>query len=75
MKHRGCRDEVVLCTKVSSGGNADNIRKQVQASLKRLGVYRIDIYMLHDVDKNVPLAETLDPLNEQVNAGYVGAMG
>ena len=75
MKDRGCRDEVLICTKVSSGNSADNIRRQVQASLERLMVDRIDIYMLHDPDGEVPLDETLEALNEQVGAGNLKTIG
>ncbi len=75
MKDRGCRDDVLLCTKVSSGNSAENIRTQVQASLERLMIDRIDIYMLHDADAEVPLEETLDALKEQVSAGHIKAIG
>ena len=75
MKDRGCRDEVLICTKVSSGNSADNIRRQVQASLERLMVDRIDIYMLHGPDGEVPLDETLGALNEQVEAGNLVTIG
>ena len=74
MKDRGCRDQVLICTKVSSGNSAENIRTQVQASLERLMINQIDIYMLHGADE-VPLEETLDALNEQVDAGYVKSIG
>ena len=46
MKDRACRDDVLLCTKVNSGNSAENIARQVQASLERLMTDRIDIYML-----------------------------
>ena len=75
MKQRGCRDEIVLCTKVSSGSSSENIHNQVQASLERLGVDHVDIYMLHDVDTTVPLDETLDALDKQVGAGHVNVIG
>ena len=75
MKDRGCRGEVLLCTKVSSGNSAENIRQQVQASLERLMTDQIDIYMVHSADADVPLEETLDALNEQVDAGHLKAIG
>ena len=75
MKDRGCRDEVLLCTKVSSGNSTQNIRAQVQASLDRLMVDQIDIYMLHSSDADVPLDETLDALNDEVNAGRLKVIG
>ena len=75
MKDRGCRDQVLLLTKVSSGNSAENIRQQVQASLERLMVDQIDIYMLHGPDDGVPLDETLDALNEQLDAGHFKTIG
>jgi len=75
MKDRGCRDEIQVCTKVSSGNSAENIRQQVQASLERLMIEQIDIYMVHSADADVPVEETLDALNEQVSAGHVRAIG
>ena len=75
MKDRGCRDQVQICTKVSSGNSADNIRQQVQASLERLMVDQVDVYMLHSADAGVPIEETLDALNEQVDAGRLKSIG
>lgn len=75
MKDRGCRDEMLVCTKVSSGNSPENIRKQVQASLERLMIDQIDIYMLHSADGDVPIAEVLGALNEQVNAGHIKTIG
>ncbi len=76
MKDRGCRDEMVICTKVSGANNApDNIRKKVGDSLDRLGTESVEIYMLHEPDSNVPIAESLDALNEQVVAGRVKVIG
>ena len=75
LKKRGCGDQIVLCTKVSSGNRPDNIRKQVAASLDRLGVTCIDIYKLHKWEDDVPIDETLDALNEQVQAGAIKVIG
>ena len=72
---RGNRSDCVVCTKVASGNSPDNIRRQVEASLERLGVDRIDVYKLHNLDPVVPIDETLDALNEQVDAGKIGAIG
>jgi len=75
MRDRGCRDEIQVCTKVSSGNSPENIRKQVQASLERLMIDQIDIYMLHSPDDEVPIAEALGALDEQVNAGHIKTIG
>ena len=76
MKDRGCRDEMVICTKVSGGNNdPDNIRKKVADSLERLEVDCVEVYMLHEPDEKVPIAESLDALNEQVVAGRIKVIG
>ena len=36
---------------------------------------QIDIYMLHGSDADVPLKETLDALNDEVNAGRLKVIG
>lgn len=76
MKDRGCRDEIIICTKVSAGNNdPDNIRQKVVDSLERLGTDYVEVYMLHEPDDKVPIAESLDALNEQVVAGRVKGIG
>ena len=75
IRDRGNRNDVLICTKVSSGNSPENIRVQVQASLERLMVDRLDIYMLHDADPDVPIEEALDALREQVEAGNVQVIG
>lgn len=75
MKNRGCRDDVIICTKVSSGNSADNIKKQMAASLERLEVDYVDVYMLHSPDDSVPIEETMDALNEEIEAGHTKMIG
>ncbi len=88
---RGRRDEVIVATKfgmdlqglngddsVSGGdrrGSAAYVRTAVDASLRRLGVERIDLYQFHTPDRRTPIAETLGALDELVKAGKVRAIG
>jgi aryl-alcohol dehydrogenase-like predicted oxidoreductase len=51
------------------------IRRQVESSLRRLGVERIDLYLPHEPDDATPLEETLDALDALVAAGKLGAYG
>ena len=53
----------------------DRIRRELAASLARLGLDRVDLYLIHEPDPAVPLAETLEALDELVRAGTVGAVG
>jgi aryl-alcohol dehydrogenase-like predicted oxidoreductase len=51
------------------------VRRVVQQSLERLGVERIDVYLVHEPDHATPLADTLAALEELVRDGAIGAIG
>ncbi|MBV9821151.1 MAG: aldo/keto reductase [Actinobacteria bacterium] len=82
---RGRRDEAFLATKVGlladgrSGYRRDGSRAHIlascEASLRRLGTDRIDLYQLHRVDPAVPVEESVQALAELVRAGKVRAIG
>src|ERR1039458_10019309 len=74
------RDSVVLATKVRGkmGAGPDDqglsraaMRKSIDASLKRLGTDYIDIYYLHMPDYATPIEETLETMEEFVQARKV----
>ncbi|WP_456697458.1 aldo/keto reductase [Aeromicrobium sp. P5_D10] len=81
------RDDVVVATKFGmdmQGVNGDDqgrrgskayVRTAVEASLRRLGTDRIDLYQLHTPDPSTPLEETLGVLTELVTEGKVRAIG
>ncbi|HXY77146.1 MAG TPA: aldo/keto reductase, partial [Steroidobacteraceae bacterium] len=50
-------------------GRPARVREACQASLKRLGIERIDLYYLHRVDPQVPIEETVGAMAELVRAG------
>lgn len=75
MKANGTRGDITLCTKVGSGGTPENIERALTASLDRLGTDSTDVYKMHSPDTEVPIAETLGALDEQVKAGKVGCIG
>jgi aryl-alcohol dehydrogenase-like predicted oxidoreductase len=54
---------------------AHRIRRQIDMSLARLGVERVDVYMAHDFDPAVPQEETLLALDEIRRAGKIGVAG
>lgn len=81
---RGVRDEVVLTTKVGNhvgpgahdeGLSARHICAQVEASLRRLGTDRIDLYLTHQPDPRVPIEETLRAFDDLVRAGKIRYAG
>jgi aryl-alcohol dehydrogenase-like predicted oxidoreductase len=82
MAARGRRP--VLATKVFNSVTGDpsdrglageRILRQIEGSLERLGVERVDLYLIHAPDPDTPLAETLSAFDELVRAGKVGAIG
>ena len=77
---RGHRDEIVLATKaffptsadVNARGNSRfHLVRAVEASLKRLGTERIDLYYLHRFDDRTDLAETLRALEDLIRQGKI----
>jgi len=84
---RGRRDEAVIATKfghteypspladVGPRGSRAYVRAAVEASLRRLGIDRIDLYQQHTPDPATPVGETLEALDELVREGKVGAIG
>ncbi len=76
------RGEVVVATKVfgtapdgGRGLSREQILKQIDASLDRLGMDFVDLYQCHSFDDDVPVEETLGALTEVVDAGkarYIG---
>lgn len=77
------REEIVLSTKTFNPMNegADHglapqrVKRQLESSLERLGVDHVQMYLTHEPDPDVPVAETLGALDELVRAGKVGAIG
>jgi aryl-alcohol dehydrogenase-like predicted oxidoreductase len=79
---KGRRDEVVIATKFGmkvgeqqQGASPAYIRRACEASLRRLGVERIDLYQLHTPDSTTPIDYTLAALDELVRAGKVKEIG
>lgn len=76
------RGRYILATKLyfpmsdaDSGLSAGQIRKQLDASLKRLRVDYVDLYQCHRYDENVPLEETLEALSSAVRQGKARWLG
>ena len=82
MKSRGNHDRVVVVTKVGSDmgqGKKDlsaaYIERAVEASLKRLQVEAIDLYLSHWPDPATPYEETLGAYAKLLKAGKVRYVG
>jgi aryl-alcohol dehydrogenase-like predicted oxidoreductase len=53
----------------------DRVRRQIDTSLQRLGVERVDLYLAHAPDPAVPFAELAGVFEELLAAGKIGAYG
>jgi aryl-alcohol dehydrogenase-like predicted oxidoreductase len=82
---RGRRDRVLVATKArfamgegpnDAGLSRHHLIAECEASLRRLGTDRIDLYQMHEWDGLTPLEETLAALDDLVSSGkvrYIGA--
>ncbi|UTV29544.1 aldo/keto reductase [Photobacterium atrarenae] len=80
----GQRDRLIVTTKVGYAMNDDvngyghsrkHIMDSIDASLKRMNMDYVDIYMLHYFDTSTPVEETMEALNDIVRSGkarYIG---
>jgi len=77
---RGCRDEVVLATKAyfptgadrnARGSSRYHLVRACEASLRRLGTDRVDLFYLHRFDDDADLEESLRGVELLVTAGKV----
>jgi aryl-alcohol dehydrogenase-like predicted oxidoreductase len=81
---KGRRDNVVITSKVASeigpgpndvGLSRYHIMREVERSLTRLQVDRIDVYLVHRYDDETPLEETLRTLSNLIDSGKIRYYG
>ncbi len=58
-----------------TGLEPERIRRQFEGSLRRLGLARVDLYLIHEPDPETPIVATLEALDGLVRTGTVGAIG
>ena len=82
LKRSGKRHDVIIATKVGmlpgEGGDKlapARIAAACDASLKRLGTDRIDVYFAHQDDDGVPQEDVLAAFGQLIDAGKVGVIG
>lgn len=72
------RDKVVIATKVYFNEGCLSkaaIEREIDGSLKRLGMDYVDLYIIHRYDYNTPIEETMEALSGLVDKGKVRALG
>ena len=76
------RDDVVIATKFGGpvgegkgGARPEYVKEACEASLRRLGTDRIDLYQLHFPDDSTPIEDTLGALSTLVEEGKVREIG
>ena len=83
-KSSATRDRVVVTTKLyhsvdgdpaDSGLSPERIRRCVEASLTRLGLEHVPLYMTHQPDPDTPIDDTLGALDAEIDRGTIGAFG
>ncbi len=78
---RDRRDQAVITTKVGcevesgSGLSRQHIFEQIDASLRRLGTDRVDIYQMHKPDPSTPLIESLAAMAWLIEIGKIRHWG
>lgn len=81
---KGRRDQAVVLTKFGSpanpehpehrGASPEHLRRAIEASLRRLQMDYVDVYMLHQPDRSTPIEATLEALDSLVSEGKVRAI-
>jgi aryl-alcohol dehydrogenase-like predicted oxidoreductase len=83
---KGCRDQVLIATKVGNRWNEQKdgwiwdpskayIKEQVKLSLKRLGIDYIDLYQLHGGTLEDPIEETIEAFEDLKKEGFIRFYG
>ena len=78
IKRNIARDKVILATKVYfNEGHLSKtaIEREIEGSLRRLGTYYVDLYIIHRFDYSTPIEETMAALHHLVQSGKVRALG
>ena len=82
LKDRGCRDRIVLATKVGfdrhgkgAGLKKEQIEYWIDESLRKLNTDYIDLYYAHTDDVNTPIEETMEAFHRLVEKGKVRTLG
>lgn len=74
LQRTDARDEIVLQTK-TKGGPPENIQNALEGSLERMKIDRVDIYLMHQSNPDIPISETLGAMDAEVKSGRIDIIG
>jgi len=81
-ERRPDRGELLIATKGRfappdglAGASGPALQAAIDASLERLGLDQVDLYLVHGWDQETPVTETLETLTALVEAGKIGRVG
>lgn len=74
LRANGARPAVILQTKTLAHRGGD-VAAAIEGSLERLQTDRIDLFLLHRLHPETPLAETMEPIAAAIARGRIGAAG
>jgi diketogulonate reductase-like aldo/keto reductase len=70
------RNKLFITSKVWQNHlHRDDLLRSMKASLKRLGLDRVDLYLVHWPNPDVPLKETMSAMEECIKQGYTRFIG
>jgi myo-inositol catabolism protein IolS len=71
----GCRDRVILATKLSGEHSPEHIRTAIDKSLKNLQTDYIDLYQIHYPSTTWPIVDTMAELLKLQDEGKIRSIG
>ena len=75
LRETSMRDEIFLVSKVITNFSREHVREALQASLERLQTDRLDLYLFHSFDRNTPLEQALEAMDEVKRSGLTRFIG
>ncbi len=77
LEQRGVRSDAIIIGKGAHTPHCapEAIGTQLTESLERMRIERVDLYMMHRDDLDVPVGEFVDAIGQELTAGRIGAYG
>lgn len=75
LRANSMRDEIFLVSKVTTNFSREHVREALLASLERLQTDRLDLYLFHSFDRNTPLDQALEAMDEVKRSGLTRFIG